>query len=188
MPRDFGALTMALVLGMVLTRVLLLKKRGIKSMHFGNLDKKDFLIPPFALFYFYTVFADAFGFPGAIGQQFFYSAIISWAGALFCLIGLSLLLWSLISFGRSFRVGIDIDQPDKLVTTGIFGVSRNPLYVAFLFVLAGQFLIVPAWFFAGYFCGAALLMHRQILREEDYLKKHYGEKYLEYCQQVRRYL
>jgi protein-S-isoprenylcysteine O-methyltransferase Ste14 len=188
MPRDFGALTMALVLGMVLTRVLLLKKRGIKSIHFGNLDKKDFLIPPFALFYFYTVFADAFAFPGAIRRHFFYSTIISWAGVLFCLIGLSLLLWSLISFGRSFRVGIDIDQPDKLVTTGIFAVSRNPLYVAFLFVLAGQFLIIPAWFFAGYFCGAALLMHRQILREEDYLKKHYGEEYLEYCRQVRRYL
>jgi protein-S-isoprenylcysteine O-methyltransferase Ste14 len=67
-------------------------------------------------------------------------------------------------------------------------MSRNPLYVAFLFVLAGQFLIVPAWFFAAYFCGAALLMHRQILREEDYLKKNYGEEYLKYCRRVRRYL
>jgi protein-S-isoprenylcysteine O-methyltransferase Ste14 len=188
MPRYFGALPMALVLGMVLPRVLLLKKRGIKAMHFGNLDKKDFLIPPFALFYFYTVFADAFGFPGVIRRQFFYSTIISGTGILFCIIGLSLLLWSLISFGRSFRVGIDIEQPDKLVTNGIFAVSRNPLYVAFLLVLAGQFLIVPAWFFAVYFFAAALLIHRQILREENYLKKHYGQEYLEYCRQVRRYL
>ena len=32
-------------------------------MHFGHLDKTDFLIPPFALFYFYTVFAAAFNLP-----------------------------------------------------------------------------------------------------------------------------
>jgi protein-S-isoprenylcysteine O-methyltransferase Ste14 len=157
-------------------------------MHFGNLDMKDFLIPPFALFYFYMVSADAFGFPGAIRRQIFYSTIISWTGVLFCLIGLSLLVWSLISFGRSFRVGIDLERPDKLVTSGIFVVTRNPIYVAFLFILAGQFLIVPAWFFAGYFCAATLLIHRQILREEDYLKKHYGDEFLEYCHRVRRYL
>ena len=179
---------MALVPAMVLARTLLLKKRGTRVMHFGNLDKKDFLIPPFALFYIYMVFADAFGFPGTIRKQFFYSIIFSWAGVLGCAIGLCLLLWSLISFGRSFRVGIDVEQPDKLVTTGVFAVSRNPIYVAFLFILAGQFLIVPAWFFAGYFCAAALLVHRQILREEDYLKKHYDGEYLEYCRRVRRYL
>jgi protein-S-isoprenylcysteine O-methyltransferase Ste14 len=188
MPRYFAALTMVLVLAMVLTRVLILKGRGIKAMHFGNIDKKDFLIPPFALFYFYIVLADAFNWPGAIRRQFFSSIIISWMGVLFCLAGLLLLLWSLVSFGRSFRVGIDIDRPDKLVTTSIFAVSRNPIYVAFLFILSGQFLVVPAWFFAVYFCAAALLIHRQILREEEYLKKHYGHEYLEYCSRVRRYL
>jgi protein-S-isoprenylcysteine O-methyltransferase Ste14 len=34
-----------------------------------------------------------------------------------------------MSFGTSFRVGIDVEHPDKLVTTGIFAVSRNPIYV-----------------------------------------------------------
>jgi hypothetical protein len=29
-------------------------------MNFGRIDKKDFLIPPFAIFYFYIVFAAAF--------------------------------------------------------------------------------------------------------------------------------
>ncbi|MDR2500992.1 MAG: hypothetical protein LBD37_07940 [Treponema sp.] len=33
-----------------------------------------------------------------------------------------------------------------------------------------------------------ITIHRQILREEKFLKKHYGNEYEEYCNQVRRYL
>jgi len=33
-----------------------LRRAGTQAMHFGNLDKKDFLIPPVALLYFYTIF------------------------------------------------------------------------------------------------------------------------------------
>jgi hypothetical protein len=61
MPKYFGALTIVLLLGMVLTRVFLLKRRGIRAMKFGAIDKTDFLIPPFALFYCYVLFAAAFG-------------------------------------------------------------------------------------------------------------------------------
>jgi hypothetical protein len=96
-------------------------------MHFGRSDKKDFLIPPFAVLYFYIVFAAAFGFRPVSQQEFFDSEIISWVGVLLCLVGLMLELWSLVSFGRSFRVGIDTHHPDKLVTAGIFRVSRNPI-------------------------------------------------------------
>ena len=50
---------------------------------------------------------------------------------------------------------------------------------------------------AGYRCsgrgdlrypGAATwLFHRQVLREEEYLKRHYGRAYEQYCRLVRRY-
>jgi len=63
MQRYFAALTIVLLLGMVFTRVLLMKRKGIEAMNFGKIDKKDFLIPPFALFYFYLVFAAAFNLP-----------------------------------------------------------------------------------------------------------------------------
>ncbi len=150
MPGYFAALTIVLLLGMVLTRVVLMKKRGIKAMNFGNVDKKDFLIPPFALFYFYTVFAASFNFPAVSKREFFHSDVISWIGVVFCLAGLWLFLWSLVSFGRSFRVGIDLSRPDKLITTGIFAFSRNPIYVALAFILAGQFLIFSDWIFLVY--------------------------------------
>ncbi len=64
-------------------------------------------------------------------QELFQSEVISSLGVILCAAGLLLLLLSLVSLGESFRVGIDADRPDKLVTTGIFAFSRNPIYVAF---------------------------------------------------------
>ena len=188
MPEYFAALTIILMLGMVLTRVLMLRRRGIAAMQFGKIDKTDFLIPPFALFYFYLVFANAFNLPTVSTQEFFHSEIVAWIGVFFCLAGLLLLLWSLVSFGQSFRVGIDAEHPDKLITNGIFAFTRNPIYVAFATILLGQFLIFSNWILLVYMVAGIWLFHRQVLREEEYLKQHYGEEYLEYCNRVRRYL
>ena len=188
MPKYFAALTIILMLGMVLTRVLMMRRRGIQAMNFGKIDRTDFLIPPSALFYFYTVFANTFNLPAVSTQEFFHSEVISWIGVFFCLAGLSLLLWSLISFGQSFRVGIDMEHPDKLIASGVFAFSRNPIYVAFASILLGQFLIFPNWILLVYLGAGIWLFHRQVLREEDYLKKHYGNEYLEYCKRAGRYL
>ena len=183
-----AVLTIVLLLGMVLTRVVLMRRSGIRAMHFGNLDKTDFLIPPFALFYFYTVSAAAFNLPLFSTQEFFPSEGIAWGGVVLCFVGLSLLLLSLVSFGKSFRVGIDVDHPDRLVKTGIFAVSRNPIYVGFGLVLLGQFLVFPNWVLLIYLMAGIWLFHRQVLREEEFLRKHYGQEYVEYSKRVRRYL
>jgi protein-S-isoprenylcysteine O-methyltransferase Ste14 len=188
MQRYFAALTIVLMLGMVLTRVLLMRRRGLEAMNFGKIDKKDFLIPPFALFYFCLVFAATFKLPTVSSQQFFHSEIVSWVGVFFCSAGLLLILSSLVSFGKSFRVGIDTEHPDKLITSGVFAFSRNPIYLAFAFILLGQFLIFSNWILLVYMGAGVWLFHRQVLLEEEYLKKHYGQEYSEYCNRVRRYL
>ncbi|HEY6073293.1 MAG TPA: methyltransferase, partial [Anaerolineales bacterium] len=158
----FAALTIVLMMGMVMTRVLMLRRRGIEAVKFGKLDRTDFLIPPFALFYFYMVFAHAFHWPSPAAQAIFHSAMLSGLGVLFCLAGLLLLAWSLVSFGRSFRIGIDTQHPDKLITSGVFAFSRNPIYTAFAFILLGQFLIFPNWLLLVYLAAATWLFHRQV--------------------------
>jgi len=188
MPHYLAAITIVLLLGMVLGRAVVLKGQGVQAMHFAKIDRTDFLIPPFVVFYFYLVFAAAFDLPTVSTQTFFRSDSIEWLGVAFCATGLLLLLWSLASFGKSFRVGIDTDHPDELVTIGVFAWSRNPIYVAFALILVGQFLIFPNWILLVYLAAGVWLFHRQVLREENYLKKHYGSKYLEYCSRVRRYL
>jgi protein-S-isoprenylcysteine O-methyltransferase Ste14 len=188
MPSYCAVSTIVLLVAMVLTRALALKAHGIHALHFGQIDRKDFLIPPFAFFYSYVVFAWAFGLPAPGRQQFFRSEIASWIGVACCGGGLSLMLASLVSFGRSFRVGIDVEHPDELVTSGIFALSRNPIYLAFALVLLGEFLIFPNWIFLGYAIAGTWLLHRQVLREEDFLRIRYGEEFTAYCRRVRRYL
>jgi hypothetical protein len=85
MPGYFAALTIVLMLGMVAARVLLLKRQGTKAMKFGDVDKKDFLIPPFAIFYFYMVFASALRLPAISTEEIVHSEIMSWAGVPACL-------------------------------------------------------------------------------------------------------
>lgn len=182
----FAIATIILLITLVLLRVSLMKKMGIKAMRFGEKDKKDFLIPPFALLFFYLIIANAFNLP-KLGVELFNSEIIHWAGVAFCLLGLIIFLLSLISFGKSFRVGIDEEHPGALVTTGVFAVSRNPIYTAFGFILLGIFLIFPNWILLLYLIVGVWLFNRQVLREEESLKKIYGEEYREYCKKVRRY-
>ena len=188
MPEYIAVLTVILMLGMVVIRVRMMKRQGIEAFHFGKIDKKDFLIPPIAFFYFYTIFAHAFDLPLLSAQEFFTSVVVSWFGAFFCVGGLVLLLWSLISFGESFRVGIDLDQPDKLITNGAFAYSRNPIYLAFACILIGQFLIFSNTILLFYLIGAMWLFNRQVLREEDFLIQHYGDEFIEYSKRVRRYI
>jgi protein-S-isoprenylcysteine O-methyltransferase Ste14 len=188
MQRYIAVLSIILLITMVISRVLMLKKQGIKAFQFGKIDKKDFLIPPFVLFYFYLIFANAFSAPTIRGQEIFYSEILAWIGVNLCLLGLIFFFWSLVSFRKSFRVGIDVNHADDLVTTGVFAFSRNPIYVSFGLVLIGQFLIFSSWILLIYVVAGIWLLHRQVLREEEFLKGHYGEEYGEYCKRVRRYL
>jgi protein-S-isoprenylcysteine O-methyltransferase Ste14 len=167
---------------------MLMRRKGVTAMHFGKIDKKDYLILPFASFYFYVVFAAAFKFPSVSIQEFFRSEIVSGIGLILCLSGLFLLILSLVSFGQSFRVGIDSDHSDELITAGVFAFSRNPIYVAFGLVLLGEFLVFPNWILLVYLFATLWLFHRQVLREEKFLREHYGEQYLDYCARVRRYL
>ena len=93
-------------------------------------------------------------------------------------------MWSLASFGRSFRVGIDTTTPGSLVTSGVFAFSRNPIYTAFAFILLDTFLIFPNWYSCCFTLSPPWLFHRQVLREEKEqhnVKEHYGADYAEYC-------
>jgi protein-S-isoprenylcysteine O-methyltransferase Ste14 len=188
MTADIGASCLLAVIATVLLRVALLSQRGIAAMNFGKTDRSDFLIPPFALFYVYLVLANAFGWPTVAHATLFGSAPLRWLGAALCVSAVALMIASIVSFGVSFRVGIDAERPGGLVTGGVFAYTRNPIYVAFGFMLLGQFLIQPALLLLAYALAGVALFHRQVLREEAFLEKQYGAEFRAYAAHVRRYL
>lgn len=176
-----------ILIGLVLFRSFQLRKLGIKAMRFGEKDKKDFLIPPFVLFYLYLIVASSTNLP-KVGIEIFNNEVIGWVGVLLCILGVILFSYALISFGKSFRVGIDDEHPGELITNGAFSISRNPIYTAFGLIMAGIFLVTPNWIFLIYLVVGVWLFKRQIQREEESLTKTYGDKYMEYCKKVRRFL
>lgn len=185
---DLGALTLVLTIAMVPARAAMLGRRGIAVLKFGATDRGDFFIAPFALFYVYLIAGAALHWPAVVHGALFDSSAASWIGVALCLCALVLMIVTLISFGTSFRVGIDTERPDKLVTSGVFAFTRNPIYVAFTALLAGEFLIMPNWILLLYFALGVALLHRQVLREEAYLRVHYGEEYRRYSERVPRYV
>jgi protein-S-isoprenylcysteine O-methyltransferase Ste14 len=78
---------------------------------------------------------------------------------------------------------------DTLVTDGFFAHSRNPLYVGNMLVFLGLFIVLHSPL--GYLVGVPFFYIAYLsitLAEEDYLRKKFGEEYVEYCSRVNRFL
>ena len=174
----------------VLVRAAIMRRKGINALVFGVTDKSDFLLVPMVLAIAYTVLANTFGLPmwEPLIKPFWETVIPGWIGLVLCGLAIIGFALTLASFGDSFRVGIDEEKPDKLVTTGMFSISRNPIYVCFLMFFTGLFLIHRNIVIAAAVILFALAIHRQVLREEKFLKSYYGAEYEAYCRKVRRYL
>jgi protein-S-isoprenylcysteine O-methyltransferase Ste14 len=81
-----------------------------------------------------------------------------------------------------------LEEPEALVTTGLHGLSRNPIYLGFTTAhvgLAGA--THNGWMLATCPVSAALV-HRWVLREEQWLHERFGDEYNAYRARVRRYL
>ena len=109
-------------------------------------------------------------------------------GCIFLIIGLILFTLAQISFGDSWRVGIDSSDPGKLVTNGIFSISRNPIYVAIALIFIGSFLINSKVIFLIACIFMLPTLHIQAVKEERFLLGLYGQKYRDYCSKVGRYI
>jgi protein-S-isoprenylcysteine O-methyltransferase Ste14 len=81
-----------------------------------------------------------------------------------------------------------LEEPEALVTTGLHGVSRNPIYLGVTAVhlgLAGA--TRNGWMLVT--CPvSATLVHRWVLREEGWLSERFGDEYAAYRARVPRYL
>jgi protein-S-isoprenylcysteine O-methyltransferase Ste14 len=127
-------------------------------------------------------------FPDNLKVALLHSPASRIVGAVLILPALVLFLLAFLNFGTSWRIGIDRKTPGSLVTGGVFVLTRNPIYVAFIAIFFGIFLINGTWFFLIFALLAVVAIHLQILREEEFLKKQYGESYAEYCRHAPRYL
>ncbi len=99
------------------------------------------------------------------------------------------LIWIVIAqhqMGTSWRIGIDEANKTALKTKGIFGISRNPVFLGITASALGIFLIIPNALTFFTLLTTYFIIHIQIRLEEAFLAKEHGQLYLEYTKKVRR--
>lgn len=125
--------------------------------------------------------------PSWIDVQLIDSPPAKVAGMLLVILGFTIFTWAFYSFGNSWRVGFDTKTPGALVTSGIFALSRNPIYLFLDMWFVGVFLINGTLVFLVFALLALAHLHYQILREEKSLDELYGQPYQDYRSRTARY-
>ncbi len=81
-----------------------------------------------------------------------------------------------------------LEEPESLVTTGLHGLTRNPIYLGFTAMSLGVAGATRNGWMLVTCPVSAALVHRWVLREERWLHERFGEQYDAYRTRVPRYL
>ncbi len=80
-------------------------------------------------------------------------------------------------------------ETNKIIKTGIFAYSRNPIYLCFVLFHFGMFLTFENIMY--FLCSIGLffwLNNFVIYEEEKYLKEKFGDEFARYCDSVKRWI
>ena len=171
------------------------KKTGINPVVFkGSGSAHDFIGRVFkAVFAFIVVVVVIYAFvPGAyhylMPLQWFERTGIKSIGIMLLFLSLAWTVLAQAQMGTSWRIGIDSEHRTELVNTGVFRLSRNPIFFGIMVTLLGLFLVVPNVGTLVTLLIGILLIGIQVRLEEEYLTRMHGDKYLEYRRSVRRWI
>jgi len=191
-------ITLIIFLLVFFGKTIWLRTKGTKVFVLGS-GKKGFtalLEKSFLIFFpiwlieigIHSLHIDIQFLPLVLVKQIFKNQIIQFAGAFIIFAGLFVFCLALISFKSSWRVGIDTVAPGDLITTGVFSISRNPIFLSMDLYFLGTFLIYGNLFFLMCFVCLALGFQFQIRQEETFLIEKYGDRYRKYMTKVNRYI
>lgn len=116
------------------------------------------------------------------------SPIGSACGLALMIAGSILVVAAQVNMGASWRVGIDRGNRTDLVTTGLHGLSRNPIYLGMFAAIFGIFLIAPNAVTLSLLAVAAVAISAQVRLEEDHLGRLHGPVYAAYREKTRRWI
>jgi protein-S-isoprenylcysteine O-methyltransferase Ste14 len=124
-----------------------------------------------------------------IDDAFFHVKAIKAAGVIFLIIALFFLLRSLRQFFLTKNTIILIRPASSLQTTGIYAITRNPMYVGLAILYLGVTCFIGNWWNLILLPFLILIVQEYIIkREEKYLELEFGSEYEAYKNKVRRWL
>lgn len=99
-----------------------------------------------------------------------------------------LFLTAIITMKNSWRAGIPSEDKTEFVSTGIFKISWNPAFLGFDLMYIGITLLYCNVLTITFSLFAIIMLHFQILQEEVFLEKTFGDKHINYKSKVFRYI
>jgi protein-S-isoprenylcysteine O-methyltransferase Ste14 len=114
-------------------------------------------------------------------------AALRWVGAavgVACLV-LSIECW--LRMGASWRMAVTPDQKTELVTTGLYGRVRHPIYALSILLMLCTVSVVPTLPVAVMAVIHIVLMHVKARNEERFLTDMHGNVYVQYCRRTGRF-
>ena len=111
------------------------------------------------------------------------------AGVALAAVGIVATVWAQWQMGASWRIGVDQTERTGLVTTGVFGVVRNPIFTAMVITAGGLALMVGNVVGVVGFAALVVALELQVrLVEEPYLRSVHGHDYDRYVRSAGRFL
>jgi|TARA_B100000929_G_scaffold229092_1_gene185505 protein-S-isoprenylcysteine O-methyltransferase Ste14 len=112
------------------------------------------------------------------------------------LIGMIGLMISLIFFFSGFNIfksykenPVPTSTSNRLIKTGIFAYTRNPIYVSFVLFHFSMFLVFENVMYFLTSIGLAFWIHIYVIKpEEDYLLEIFSDEYKRYMEAVSRWV
>ncbi|MFN0037053.1 MAG: methyltransferase family protein [Saprospiraceae bacterium] len=178
----------------VLPSYRIYRKTGINPLTFSNTDSAhDFIGRLFKIIFAGLILSGA---AQVLGREtarnwLFPLSLPSWSATAGAAVLFAALAWvsiAQIHMADSWRIGIDEKNDTALITHGLFGLSRNPIFLGMQATLAGLFLVMPNLLTLVALALGLALVQIQVRLEEEFLKKKHGAAYAAYCQKVRRWL
>jgi protein-S-isoprenylcysteine O-methyltransferase Ste14 len=114
---------------------------------------------------------------------------LNWSGIGVLALGIGIIAGPALDFRRSETTIIPFRESSSLVVTGMYRLTRNPMYLGMVTILIGVAtltgslspFVVPVLF-------VPVLNARVIRHEEAMLEEKFGDQYRDYMQRVRRWL
>jgi protein-S-isoprenylcysteine O-methyltransferase Ste14 len=116
--------------------------------------------------------------------------LVRWmTGGSVILVGLALAAAGIRNFSRA-ATPVPSKEPTRvLVTTGIHGWTRNPIYLGMFLVYGGIGIAAPSpWTLILTLPQVITIRYGVVAREEAYLERRFGDAYRDYKDRVRRWL
>ena len=124
-----------------------------------------------------------------IDDHIFESRVTPFISILFFLLALNYCVRSMKQFIQTKNTIIPNKPASSLQTTGVYHTTRNPMYLGLVLIYLGLSCLIGNWWNIILLPLLLLIIQEYIIKkEEKYLGRKFGQEYIDYRHQVRRWL